>query len=299
MPDTAVASPTPEAQTATPVSGETQAPVAGSGTAQTNGSDAAGAAPSEETFFNGDPNSLPPELKQAYTNMLKDYKSKTQSIAETRKKADAFDQVRSRSDFNEWWSGANKQQKAEFKEQKAEAEKRLGEKITDDEFTKAFQSKDDFLSFLERVVQDRSEGSQKKIDKLEEQLSIKDAQDVVESFATETGKDGAAVRPDFYSLDEDQLITGYLNVNPPDGKSQKDYVAKLNEAYGWAKAVTQKYYEKGRAEALQIAQKKAANSTEPPTQAAKGAYTGPDPKKLTVRDAMELAKKNIRVPRDD
>lgn len=297
MSDTAVASPTPEVQTATPVSGETQAPVAGSGTAQSNGSEAAGAAPSEETFFNGDPNSLPPELKQAYTNMLKDYKSKTQSIAETRKKAEAFDQVRSRSDFNEWWSGANKQQKAEFKEQKAEVEKRLGEKITDDEFTKAFQSKDDFLSFLERVVQDRSEGSQKKIDKLEEQLSIKDAQDVVESFATETGKDGTAVRPDFYALDEDQLISGFLNVNPPKSTSQKDYVAKLNEAYGWAKALTQKYFEKGKAEALQIAQKKAATSTEPPTQSAKGAYTGP--KMPTVREAIELAKKGQRVVRDD
>ncbi len=100
-------------------------------------------------------------------------------------------------------------------------------------------------------------------------------------------------------MDEDQLITGYLNVNPPENTSEQAYMQKLNEAYSWAKATTQKYYEKGKAEALQIIQKKASTSTEPPTQAAKGAYTGPNPKGMSVRDAMELAKKGIRVPRDD
>ncbi len=298
MAETATASPTPEAPAATPAPAPEPATSA-PGTASPNGSDAAGAAPSEESFYSGDPSSLPPELKQAYTNMLKDYKQKTASIADVRKKAQAFDQVSSRSDFKSWWEGASKAQKADFKEQKEEAEKRLGEKISDDEFTKAFQSKDDFLSFLEKVVQYRSEKSQKMIQSLEQKLSVKEAQDVVESFATEKGKDGSPVRPDFYALDEDQLITGYLNVNPPENTSQQAYVAKLNEAYGWAKAVSQKYYEKGKAEALQIIQKKAAGSTEPPTTSSKGAYTGPDPKKMTVKEAMELAKKGIRVPRDD
>lgn len=254
-------------------------------------------APAEESFTDIDPETLPPELKAKYKSMLSDYTKKTQSIADVRKKAEAFDQVRSRSDFNEWWSGASKQQKADFKEQKQEAEKRLGEKISDDDFTKAFNSKDDFLALLERVHNDRSEKAQKKIEKLEQQLSVKDAQDVVESFATEMGKDGKAVRPDFYSLDEDQLISGYLNVNPPDNTTQQAYLSKLNEAYGWAKAISQKYYEKGKSEALQIIQKKAAGSTEPPTQTAKGAYTGP--KIPTVREAIELAKKGQRVVRDD
>jgi len=74
------------------------------------------------------------------------------------------------------------------------------------------------------------------------------------------------------------------------------YLNKLNEAYSWAKAVTQKYYEKGRADALKRIEQKVAGSTEPPTQATKGAYTGPDPKKLSVREAMDLAKKGIKVP---
>ena len=297
MSETAVASPTPEAPAANPAS---QEPVQEtSGTVQTNGSEAAGAAPSEETFFSGDPNSLPPELKQAYTNMLKDYKNKTQSIADVRKKAEAFDQVSKDQRFVDYWNGLSREQKADIKEQKAEVEKTLGQKITDEEFTKAFQDKDSYLAMQEKIAQMAFEKSQKKIEKLEQQLSVKEAADTVESFATEVGKDGKPIRPDFYSLDEDQLITGYLNVNPPESNSQKDYVNKLNEAYGWAKQVSQKYYEKGRADALARIQQKAATSTEPPTNGAKGAYTGPDPKKMSVRDAMELAKKGIRVPRDD
>jgi len=297
MSDTAVASPTPEAPAANPAAQEPAEQA--QGTVQTNGSEAAGAAPSEETFFSGDPNSLPPELKQAYTNMLKDYKSKTQSIADVRKKAEAFDQVSKDQRFVDYWNGLSKAQKADIREQKAEVEKTLGQKITDEEFTKAFQDKDSFLALQEKIDQMAMEKSQKKIEKLEQQLSVKDAADTVESFATEVGKDGKPIRPDFYSLDEDQLITGYLNVNPPEGNTQRDYMDKLNEAYSWAKQVSQKYYEKGRAEALQTIQKKVATSTEPPTSGAKGAYTGPDPKKMSVRDAMELAKKGIRVPRDD
>ncbi len=298
MPEIAVASPTPEAPAANPGSVSPDPVSSSEGTAPASGSEATGAAPSEETFFSGDPSSLPPELKQAYTNMLKDYKSKTQAIAETRKKAEGYDRIVSRPDFKDYWGGLNRVQKADFKEQKAEAEKRLGEKISDEDFTKAFTSKDDFLSFFERAVKEVGEKSQKQIAKLEEQLSVKEAADTVESFATEVDKaTGKPMRPDFYSLDEDQLISGFLNINPPEGKSQDAYISRLNEAYGWAKQVSQKYYEKGKAEALQIIQKKAASSTEPPTQAAKGAYTGP--KIPTVAEAIELAKKGQRVVRND
>lgn len=256
-------------------------------------------APAEESFSSIDPKTLPPELQAVYKNLQADYTKKTMSIADVRKKAEGYDKIIARPDFKDYWQGLNREQKAEIKEQKAEVEKKLGEKISDEDFAKAFSSKDDFLSLLERVVQDRSEKSQKQIEKLEQQLSVKEAADFVESFAKELGTDGKEVRPDFYSLDEDQLITGYLSVNPPAGQSRKDYNEKLSEAYSWAKQISQKYFEKGRSEALQIIQKKAATSTEPPTNAAKGAYTGPDPKKMSVRDAMELAKKGIRVPRDD
>ena len=256
-------------------------------------------APAEESFSNIDPNTLPPELQAVYKSLQADYTKKTMSIADVRKKAEAYEGLSKDQRFVDYWKGLNKAQKADFKEQKQEVEKKLGEKISDEEFTKAFDSKESFLSFMERLQQMGNEKSQKKIETLEQKLSVKEAQDVVESFATEIGKDGKPARPDFYQLDEDQLITGYLNVNPPENTSSEAYVAKLNEAYSWAKNLSQKYYEKGKAEALQIIQKKSAASTEPPTTSSKGAYTGPDPKKMTARDAIELAKKGIRVPRDD
>lgn len=287
------------AEPSAPAQGQT-AP-ASTGTPSPNGPAAtqAQSAPAEESFSSVDPNTLPPEMQAIYKSLQADYTKKTMSIADVRKKADAYDAVSKDQRFVDYWKGLNKTQKADYKEQKQEAEKRLGEKISDDDFQKAFNSKDDFLGLLERVYKDGSEKSQKTIETLEQRLSVKEAQDVVESFATEVGKDGKAVRPDFYSLDEDNLITGFLKVNPPEDTSQGAYVNKLNEAYGWAKTLSQKYYEKGKSEALQIIQAKAAASTEPPTSSSKGAYTGPDPKKMTARDAIELAKKGIRVPRDD
>jgi|SRR5882724_1285550 len=294
MLETAVASPTPEAPAATPAS---QEPVSdSSGTAPATGGEATETAPSGESFYSGDVNSLSPELKQVYENMLKDYKSKTQAIAETRKKAEAFDQVRSRSDFNDWWTGATRQQKADFKEQKAEAEQTLGQKISDDEFSTAFQTKDGFLNLLAKVADDRRSKDQSKIEKLEQQLSVQAASNFVDSFATEQGQDGKAMRPDFYKLDEDQLITGFLSVNPPDQKTPEAYRQRLNEAYGWAKAVSSKYYEAGKAEALKIIQQKAAASSQPPTNSVKGAWTGPDPKKITPGEALQMAKKGQRIP---
>lgn len=287
---TAVAEPV--AGQAAPASTETQSQ---NGQAATQ----AQSAPATESFSSIDPATLSPELQAVYKSMQADYSKKTMSIADVRKKAEAYDAVSKDQRFIDYWKGLNREQKADYKEQKAEAEKRLGEKISDDEFTKAFQSKDDFLSFMERLHQMGNEKSQKKIEKLEQQLSVKDAADTVEAFATEMGKDGKPVRPDFYSLDEDQLITGFLQVNQPENTTQEAYITKLNEAYSWAKATTQKYYEKGRAEALQIVQKKASESTEPPTTSSKGAYTGPNPKNISVKEAMELAKKGIRVPRDD
>jgi len=293
MSDTATASPIPETQTANPAT----EPVQATGTAPAPGSEATATAPSEETFFTGDPNSLPPELKQAYTNMLKDYKTKTSEVAQVRKKAEQFDQISKDSRFVDYWNNLNRQQKADFKEQKAAVEKKIGEKISDDEFQKSFESKDAYLSMQERIAQHVLEKSQKKIEELEQFKTVTEASQIVESFATETGPDGKPLRPDFYALDADGIINGFLRLNAPEkGYSADEYPAKLNEAYTFAKNLSQKYYEKGKQDALARIQQKASSSTNPPTQAAQGAYTGPEPKKMSVREAMDLAKKGIKVP---
>lgn len=289
---TAVAEPAAVSGQAAPVTAETPNQT---GQAATQ----AQSAPAEDSFSSIDPNTLSPELKAIYKNLQSDYTKKMQPVAELRKKAEAYDAVSKDQRFVDYWNGLSRSQKAEIKEQKAEVEKRLGEKITDEEFTKGFADKDSFLSLQERVIKEVMGKSQKEIDELKQYKAVNEASGIVEQFATEKGKDGNPVRPDFYSLDEDRLITGFLSVNKPENDSREAYISRLNEAYGWAKQVSQKYFEKGKSEALQIIQKKAAASTEPPTQAAKGAYTGPNPKTLSAGDAIALAKKGIRVTRDD
>jgi hypothetical protein len=262
-------------------------------------------APAEENFSSIDPKTLPPELQALHKSLQADYTRKTQAAAERlkqvdalEKKAKAYDQLSTDQRFKEYWTGLNRQEKAEFKAEKAKAEEALGKKISDDEFAKAFESKDSFLDLLKRVVNETRTDDQRRIQELEQKLTVSEAQDVIESFATEVGQDGKPARPDFYELDDPKynLISGFLRVNPPENQSPDGYRARLDEAYQWAKAMTQDFYNKGKSEALSIIQKKAAASSEVPTQAAKNVYSGPDPKKLTSHEAVELAKKRIRIP---
>jgi hypothetical protein len=278
-----------------------QAPDVSAGTPESQAGQATSqdqSAPGEESFSNIDPKTLAPELQAIYKNLQADYTKKTQGAAESRKKAEAFDQLSADQRFRDYWTGLSRPQKTEFKEQKAEAEKAMGEKISDEEFAKAFNSKQDFLSLLERVVEDKRVKDHDRIRELEQKLSVSEAADVVEAFATEVGKDGKPVRPDFYELNDPKynLINGYLNVFKPDNQSPEAYVQRMNEAYTWAKQLTQDFYTKGKNEALAIIQKKAAASTEMPTQAAKSSFSGGDPKKWSVKEAIERAKRGEKVP---
>lgn len=292
---------TPGTAVAEPVTGQVAS--AETGTSNQNGSAVtqAQSAPAAESFSNIDPNTLPPELKAVYKNLQADYTKKTMLVAEKSKKADAYDAMTKDPRFVDYWQGLNKTQKADFKEQKAETEKTLGQKITDERFQKAFETKDGFLELLAEVSKEVGSKDREKLKELEQYKTINEASAVVEQFATELGEDGKSVRPDFYSLDEDKLISGYLQVSMDPAKrlSPNEYTQKLSEAYTWAKGISQKYYEKGRTEALARIQQKVAGSSEPPTQAVKGAYTGPDPKNVTPAEALQFARKGIRVPRYD
>lgn len=286
-----------------PITGQGSATVTGT-PENTVGQASAGAqgAPKEESFTAVDPTKLSPELQAHYKSMQSDYTKKTQAIAEQQKrfadiekKAQNYDNLTRDQRFKEYWTGLSRTEKADFKEQKAEAEKRLGERITDEEFGKAFESKDTFLTFLEKISNEVRAKDQKKIESLEQKVGFNEASNVIESIATEMDKaTNQPLRPDFYALDEDRLISGYLSVNP--AKSPSEYRDKVTEAYNWAKSVSSKYYEKGKSEALKIIQTKASNSSEPPTVTAKGVYSGPDPKKVDVAEAVALARKGIRVP---
>jgi hypothetical protein len=295
---TAVESNPAPAETA-PVTGQADSSSVGTPEGQ-NGQAAtqAQSAPAEEGFTNIDPTTLPPELQPVYKSMQADYIKKTQSIAEAKKKAENYDKISKDQRFVDYWTGLNRQEKAEYKEQKAEVEKKLGEKITDEEFNNGFKDKESYLAMQERIAQMVLEKSQKKIEELEQFKTVTEASNVVEAFATELGEDKKPLRPDFYDLDSDGLISGFLQINAKPGMNPQEYRAQLDQAYNWSKQMTQKYYEKGRQDALARIQQKAATSSNPPTNSAKGAYTGPDPKKLSVGDAIALARKGQRVPQE-
>lgn len=276
-----------------------QADAATSGTVETqNGQANAGQSASvEDQFSSIDPKTLPPELQAVYKNLQSDYTKKTQSIADTRKKAEQYDQISKDSRFVDYWNGLNRQQKADFKEQKVEAEKKLGEKIDDARFQKAFETKDGFLELMAEVAREASAKDRSEIEALKQYKTVNEAQSIVDAFKSEKAPDGKPLRGDFDSLEEDGLINGFLRLAAPDkGYTAEEYPAKLNEAYTWAKTLSAKYYEKGRQEALARIQQKAATSTNPPTKAVKGTYSGSDPKKLTAAEALQMAKRGERIP---
>jgi len=257
----------------------------------------------EDNFTQIDPKTLPPELQAVHKSLLGDYTRKTQAIAarekqlaEASKKAAEYDKLTSSQQFKDTWSEMSRREKADFKEQKAEAEKTLGEKITDEEFAKSFESKDGFLALMKKIADDSRSKDQKEIQELKQKVGTSEAANIIDSVALEVGKDGQPVRPDFYSLDEDGAISGYLRLNATN--DPKEFQSKVTEAYNWAKSFTQKHYERGKVDALKIIQTKAQNSSEPPTISSKNAYAGPDPKKLDAAEAVALARKGIRVPQN-
>lgn len=294
--DTAVSAPT-----AAPQGQAAPAPAVAPETSQGQAAPQAQGATTEENFSSIDPKTLPPELQAVHKSLLGDYTKKTMAIADKEKamaeatrKAAEYDKLTQDQRFKDTWAEMSRKEKTDFKEQKAEAEKRLGEKISDEDFAKAFNSKDDFLSLLERVVEDKRAKDQQKIQELEQKVTQKDAADVIDSVALEVGKDGQPLRPDFYELND--LISGVLRLNPP--ANPGEFKNSVTAAYDWAKSYTQKFYEKGRAEALKVIEHKVQNSSLPPTITSKNAYAGPDPKKLDASEAVALARKGIRVPQN-
>ena len=255
----------------------------------------------EQNFSSIDPKTLPPELQAVHKSLLADYTKKTmaigdkeKSLAEAQRKAAEYDKLTQDQRFKETWAEMSRKEKTDFKEQKAEAEKRLGEKISDDDFAKAFNSKDDFLSLLERVVEDKRVKDQQRIQELEQKVSTSEASNIIDAVALEAGKDGQPLRPDFYELND--LISGVLRLNPP--ANPGEFKQSVTQAYDWAKAYTQKFYEKGRAEALKVIEHKIQTSSLPPTITSKNVYSGGDPKKIDASEAVALARKGIRVPQN-
>lgn len=252
--------PTPTAvQAATPAIPAPAEPV--NGTVTTNSSEApdvAGqAAPADETFTNVDPNSLPSKERAAYDNMLRDYKKKTAEIADLKRRADAYDR----------W----------------QHEQAAAQRITDEDYSRAFESKDGMQQFLQKAAEPVVE----ELRQTKAELAATKADLFLKSFKSQ--------HADYDDLDSDGLITGYVQLNPPKGEGEWDSVMK--SAYSYAKKLRSKWEESGYKRGIQRVEQKAAQSTELPASSPGQVYSGGDPTKLTAKEAVELAMQGIRVPR--
>lgn len=258
-----------------PASPGTAAPQSG----QANGA----GAPAEETFFTGDPKTLPPELRKAYDNMLSDYRNKTTKLSEERKsfeafkqKADLYDQIALNEQFVKMWNDYVKSQG--------------GEPAGDDaNVDPKFKAMEERISRAEQMAM-----------KAEEARREAEAMALIDSFAAATGEDGKPLRPDFVQLEgmkigESSLIQSFLDQDKTAAANPDEVVAKLERAYAAAKKFHDDIFEAGRKSGLGRAYAKLRNGSEPPSSTPNGnVFTG-DPKKISVTQAMELARKGIRV----
>jgi len=224
------------------------------------------AAPSEETFTNVDVNSLSPELREKYNSMLTDYKKKTSEIARLRKdsesaleKARYYDQIAADETFVSAWNEYIKNQQSNG------------------------QQGDGQIDPMTKLQQDLMKERQERI--------TESAGRFVQEFKS---------RPEYQNFskyDKKGLITGYVQLYPPKSASQKDWEKTLRDAYSYAEGVFNEAYEEGKQWSLSRANEKISQSTETPSGAPQEVYSGPDPLTLTARQAVELARRGIRVPR--
>ena len=258
------------------------------GTVQTNGDAGGQGAPIEETFTRVDVNSLPPQLRESYNNMLRDYKEKTTGIAETiksevakatealRSKADYYDSIVSQESFVKQWN--------DYVAKVNQAESvQPGSSQTNPE-----------LIQLKAQVQQVSQKLQ------EAELS-----QVTDAFADAVNEKGEKINADFDKLnsisigqiqngDETEdfsLLRACVELSP--GNSPQE---KLANGYKMAKQQYDAIFEEGRKAGMGRIQSKVSNGTQPPTNVG-GALSITEKKPRSAREALEMAKKGIMVSR--
>lgn len=267
--------PTPTGDTA---ANPSQEPAQSTGTVKPSGQANGQSAPADEGFTKLDPNTLPPQLRSAYDNMLRDYKEKTTRLSEERKKYEGFDTFK---------------QKAELYEQIA--------------------SQQEFVQQWNDFVQKRSgqSGQQNagdpttelkaKLEQIESKLQQSELSEVVESFSSAKDDKGELLNPDFDALnsvtlgknqqgEEFSLLRACIELSP--GNSPQE---RLANGYKAAKTIRDQIIEEGRKQGMGRMLSKVRNSTEAPTITNdKQSFNG-DPKNLSVREARELAEKGVKV----
>ena len=157
---------------------------------------------SEETFF--DPAQLPPELEATYKKMQAAFTQKTQGLAESKKKVEAYDQLLAAPEFRRWFY---EQTNPAPEKPEVQKEKEQPPALSDEQLAEIATDPRKLVAFVEAVVQDRltrtvmpvAEGARLKAEELSLQRDI-------ESFGNQV--------PDFWELDRQGLIDRALDRYP-------------------------------------------------------------------------------------
>jgi hypothetical protein len=273
--------PTPGSDSAANPSPE---PTQSTGTVQPSGqADGRQSAPTEESFTNLDPNTLPPQLKAAYNSMLRDYKTKTTEIAEQRKKYSDYDTHKQRSELYEQLAS----QEEFVKQWNEHVQKQNGQVNQNGQEQDPIQAK---IQAIEKQLNEEKSVRQ------ERELA-----DVVDSFSTAKDDKGVLLNPDFDILNN--IVVGKnaqgeeysllrTSIEFAQGATPQE---RLANGYKNAKAIRDQIIEEGRKQGMGKMLSKVRNSTEAPTITSDKQVFNGDPKNLSVREARELAEKGMRV----
>lgn len=262
-------------------------PVPGTGTVQTSGeaNDGQGA-PADEGFTHVDPKTLPPQLRSAYDNMLKDYKNKTTSLSETikqeteravqayREKASQYDQISTQEEFVKMWNDYVQKSQSQGQAQEGDP-------------------------VLNQMKQQLQEMSQK--------IQVSEMTQVTDAFAEAINEKGEKIHPDFDSLNSISLgkIQNGNNVEDfsllracielSQGKTPQE---RLANGYKLAKSAHDSIFESGRKAGMGRMERKIQNSSLPPSHSSGDVLNMTDKKPKNAREALEMAKKGLVVSRE-
>lgn len=262
----------------------------GSETVQTGG-EAIGeqSAPvTEDNFTRVDPKTLPPQLRAAYDNMLRDYKEKTTKLSETikaevaknlnpyREKADFYDRLTKEEAFVAKWN--------EYVQQVSQP---------------TAQNPNTDPAVLEVKTQ---------LQQIQQKLQEAETHEIMSGFADAVNEKGVKLHPDFDMLNSLSIGQRINGTGEPDdfsllracvelsgGNSPQE---KLANGYKAAKSLYTSIFEQGKKAGMNRLQTKVQNSSLPPSNSNGETLQLIDKKPTSAREALEMARKGQIVSRD-
>ena len=241
------------------------------GTVQPNSEANGQGASIEEGFTKVNPETLPPQLKEAYNNMLRDYKEKTTKLS---------DRVKSETEK----AIASYKQKADFYDAFTQNEELV--KYYNDYVNKANNPNNNQVNPLEEKVKN-----------IETELQIEKTAKFIDAFADAKDEKGNLLHPDFdkyesISLGKHQKAGDYnllrATVELASGATPQE---RLENGYKTAKAVYDSIFEEGRKAGMGRVQQKVKNGSLPPSSSPANGTAPHKPK--NALEALEFARKGL------